>query len=369
MLLVKLLGSQGPERGRLLSYLARRYARLGLMQRALDTHLDALELAPDDPRVLRSTGLVKFGEGSWAEGLALYDAGRWQLGEFNKLRRDFPHPEWAGQSIDGKRLLLWAEQGIGDQVMQARVLGPLLAAGANITLESDPRLHPLVQRRWPQIQVATQTLELPTALVDGPFDFHGSLLSAWRWAALEAPQSSYLTARQSMIDAFRNAWAEQGWRINVGLSWRSKAKENGSKRSIPEAFLQPLVQRHDLTFHSLQYDADVDEIARLSKTLGRPVYLDRGSKPLKDIDRLAAQISALDLVISVDNSTVHLAGAVGTPCWVMLPAGQDWRWPVSGRTTALYDCLRLFRNTQVHHWGGLVADVAEALEEWVRDQI
>jgi hypothetical protein len=214
------------------------------------------------------------------------------------------------------------------------------------------------------VQVATQTVTLPEHLTNGDFDFHGSLFSAWRWAGLSQPANGYLEPKRTMVQAFRKAWAAQGWKINVGLSWRSKAKENGPKRSIPEALLQPLVQRQDLTFHSLQYDADSAEISRLSKALGRPVYLDRDSQPLKDIDRLAAQIAALDLVISIDNSTVHIAGAVGTPCWVLLPASQDWRWPAVGESTPLYESLRLFRNTQLHHWGGVIAEVSGALEPW-----
>ena len=92
--------------------------------------------------------------------------------------------------------------------------------------------------------------------------------------------------------------------------------------------------------------------------------MDRDSDPLKDIDRLTAQIAALDLVVSIDNSTVHIAGATGTPCWVMLPAAPDWRWPATGEKTPLYQGLRLFRNTQLHHWGGIVAEVTEALDEW-----
>ena len=363
-LLMKLRATQGVERGQTLSYLARRFARLGLTQKALETHLDALRLAPFDPRVTRSTGLAKFGQGQWVEGLALYDRKRWQMEEFAKFRRAFPHPEWAGEPIEGKRLLLWAEQGIGDQVMQARVLGALVGQGAEVTVESDPRMHPLIQRKWPDVKVAAQTVELPEHLVKGEYDYHGSLFSAWRWAGLPQPQPAYLEPKASLVQAFRKAWAAQGWKINVGLSWRSKAKENGPKRSIPQALLKPLLQRSDLTFHSLQYDADTAEVSRLSQQLGRLIYLDRDSQPLKDIDRLAAQIAALDLVLSIDNSTVHIAGAVGTPCWVLLPAAPDWRWPAEGDTTPLYDSLRLFRNTQIHHWGGVVAEVSEGLETW-----
>lgn len=364
MLLVRLRDATGVERGQFLSYLARRYGRLGLTQKALDTHLEALSLAPQDPRVTRSSGLALFGEGQWTEGLELYDKYRWQLEEFAKFRRGFPHPEWAGEPVDGKRLLLWAEQGIGDQVMQSRILAALVAQGAEVTVESDPRMHPLIQRTWPGVEVATQTVELPQHLVSGEFDHHGSLLSAWRFVRSQQNGAAYLQPKSSMVQAFKRAWQGQGWKINVGLSWRSRAKENGPKRSIPEALLKPLLQRPDLTFHSLQYDADVAEITKLSQKLGRPIYLDRDSEPMAEIDRLTAQIAALDLIISIDNSTVHIAGAVGTPCWVMLPAAPDWRWPAVGQNTALYDSLRLFRNTQIHHWGGVVAEVQQALEDW-----
>ncbi|MEM7685483.1 MAG: hypothetical protein AAF293_11705, partial [Pseudomonadota bacterium] len=115
-----------------------------------------------------------------------------------------------------------------------------------------------------------------------------------------------------------------------------------------------------------QYDADLAEISTLSKRLGRPVFLDRDSNPLKDIDRLTAQIAALDLVISIDNSTVHIAGAVGTRCWAILPAGSDWRWGAQGDHTPLYASVRLFRNTQLHHWGGVLAELADALGNWTK---
>ncbi|MEM9062631.1 MAG: hypothetical protein AAGD13_19395 [Pseudomonadota bacterium] len=363
-LLVRLQSTDGVERGQLLSYLARRLSRLGLRARASELHREALELAPEDARVQRSAGLDLFGAGNWIGGLELYDKGRWRLDEFAKFRREFPHPEWRGDAVAGKRLLLWTEQGIGDQVMQSRVLGALLEAGASVTVESDSRLHPLLKRQWPELEMEAQTVELPPSLVSGPFDFHGSMLSAWRWANHPKSQPAYLIADPSLVAAFQRAWAAQGWKINVGLSWRSKARENGHLRSIPEELLQALMQRRDLTFHCLQYDADLAEISTLAKKLGRPIFLDRDSDPMKNIDRLAAQISALDLVISIDNSTVHIAGAVGTPCWTILPAGSDWRWGAKGSHTPLYGSLRLFRNTQLHHWGGVLAEVVDLLASW-----
>ena len=117
-------------------------------------------------------------------------------------------------------------------------------------------------------------------------------------------------------------------------------------------------------FHSLQYNANTEEVAALARRLGRPIYSDRDGDPMKDLDRQAAQIAALDLVISIDNTTVHMAGAVGTECWTILPVGSDWRWGDAERETPLYKSMRLFRNRHIGHWSGVVLDVAEALQAW-----
>lgn len=364
-LLAALAKTEAPmERAKVLVDLARRYrrgARLDLARAALE---EAHALAPEDPDVLRSIGLAVFGDGDWAKGLEFYDKGRWHLEEFDKYFRAFPQPQWNGEPLDGKHLLLWAEQGIGDQVMQARVLAPLLEQGAKITVEADPRMHKLIQRTHPAIACATQTVKLPKALVDGDFDFQCSMLSAWRFVELSGPQAGYLDVDQGLSEAFRAAWEQRGWKINVGLSWRSRAKASGSERSLRPELLRPLMQREDLTFHVLQYDTDEAEIGQVVQATGRPIYRDRDTDPLKDIDRQAAQIAALDLVISIDNATVHLAGAVGTECWALLPAGPDWRWGPEGAETDLYASLKLIRNTQISHWGGALADTVQALAAW-----
>jgi ADP-heptose:LPS heptosyltransferase len=127
--------------------------------------------------------------------------------------------------------------------------------------------------------------------------------------------------------------------------------------------LVPLLRQPGVTFHSLQYDADADEVGAISRRAGRPLWLASNVDPRADLDRLAGLISALDLVISTDNTTVHIAGAVGTPCWVMLPPGSDWRWGAEGARTPLYGSLELFRNGWPG-WGGVVMDVIEALGRW-----
>lgn len=352
-------------RATLLADLGRRFNRIGDFDRGRAALEDAASLAPGDPNAARSLGLAMFGEGRWAEGLALYDSVRWGLKRYEKYFRAFPFPVWQGGPVEGRKMLLWAEQGIGDQVMQARVIGPLLERGAAITVEADPRMAPLIERTWPGVTSVTQTVSLPKSLIEGGFDHQSSLFSAWRWVDLDRPQPAYLKPDPGLVDGFRRAWANQGWGLNVGISWRSKAAASGGPRTLAEDMLRPLIQNRSVTFHSLQYGADTGEVAALSKRLGRAVYMDRDSDPLKDIDRQAAQIAALDLVISIDNATIHLAGAIGTECWVLMPRGADWRWGALGRETPLYESLRLFRADQSGLWSAVIADVVRELSQWV----
>lgn len=356
-------GAPPLEMARHLGNLARRMNRIGrpdLAERCFDR---AAMLAPEEPTMLRSLGLAEFGAGRWAEGLAMYDRARWRLQEFQKYHRAFPQPEWKGQDVAGKRLLLWAEQGLGDQIMQARVVAPLMASGAQVTVESDMRLHPILERTVPGVQCAMQTVELPEELVGGGFDYQGSLFSAWRWADLAVSPGRYLEPDPGFAAATRRAWDKQGWGLNVGISWRSVARALGGDRTLNHEMLVPLLRQPDLTFHSLQYDADAEEIATISRLAGRPLWRAGNVDAKLDLDRLASLISALDLVISTDNTTVHIAGAVGTPCWVMLPVGSDWRWGGVGERTPLYESMRLFRNHWVG-WGGVLVDVIEALGRW-----
>jgi hypothetical protein len=348
----------------LLAGLARRFRAIGRHDLSQKMLVEAEEVAHGLASVGRSRGLALFGQGDWKGGLEVYDQARWKLSEFEKFRRGYPQPAWTGEALDGKHILLWAEQGTGDQVMQARVLEPILRKGARITVESDPRLHPLIQRKHPQIDCAIQQVELDDALKSDAFDFQCSMLSAWRFVDLPKPQSAYLGAAQQYEQAFRTAWEARGWHLNVGLSWRSKAAVSGSDRSIPPILFRPLMERKDLTFHALQYDTDKTEIGTISRALGKPLFLDRDGDPLKDLDRQAAQIAALDLVISIDNATVHMAGALGVETWVLIPPGSDWRWGGSGEATDLYQSLWLVRNEQLGHWGPGLMEMVNRLAGW-----
>lgn len=354
----------GLERSTLLGNLARRFNQIGDFATASRIFDQAVAEHEDDPTVLRSLGLAMFGEGQWAEGLAVYFRARPALANLQNLDRHYPHPKWRGEEIAGKSVLLWAEQGIGDHLMQLRLLQHLGNWNATFTIECDARLHPMIKRSFPGTECVANTPESQALLRERAFDLQCSLFEAWRWHNLPQPQSAYLKVDAGLMGAFRRTWQSQGWHLNIGLSWRSSARASGSDRTLAPHHLSAFTHRNDVTFHSLQYDADAAEVASLSKTLKRPIWSDSQLNPKEDLDRLAAQMAALDLIISIDNATVHIAGAIGAPCWVLLPARSDWRWGPSGETTGLYDSLRLFRNVQTAHWGGIIYQVYDQLKKW-----
>lgn len=326
--------------------------------------------APKNPSIVRAVGLMQFRKGALEEGIRLYDQGRFQLSGFEKFNRPYAFRPWQGQDLSNKQILVWAEQGVGDQVMYARVLHDLVERGALVSVECDPRLIPLFKRVLPTVEFKTQSVPLVAAYVERQFDFQVSMFSAWRW--VQKPGRFHETLRPSadLAQQFRQIWLGQDTtrrrRINIGLSWSSKAAATGAKRTISPEQLSLLSQTCELSgipvrFHNLQYD---DRNAKtLARRFGAPLWTDEQCDPLRDLDRQCAQIKALDLVISIDNATVHLAGAMGVPTWVLLPKGSEYRWGMKDQTTDLYPSLRLFRSRNNDVWGETIYSVAEALKQ------
>ncbi len=341
---------------------ARSLRQLGCFGHARAALEAALEDAPDNANVQRSLGLERFRAGDVAGGLSLYDAGRWRLDSHARFRRPFTAPYWAGESLRGKRALIWAEQGIGDQIMQARILPRLLEMGAQVTLEADPRLFALLGDLRPRLRCAPQLVPAHPKLVAERFDFQSSMFSAWRFVPDPMQGADWMTADAPRSAAYRAAWARMGRARNIGLSWASRNATSGAARTLDLALLQPLGDLPGLRFHSLQYGA-VDLKAE-SARLGAPIIADGNVDPLQALDGQAAQIAALDLVITIDNATAHLAGSLGVPTWLLLPKGSEWRWGTHPTQTRLYPGMRLFRASDHGQWGGALWKLFQALKAW-----
>ncbi|HEV2532819.1 tetratricopeptide repeat protein [Phenylobacterium sp.] len=305
-----------------LHQLTRRWAQ------AEDAFQAALALAPSDAKVRLALGQLYLAQGDYARGWPLYEA-RSEVPSQNAPRLTLPG-EWAGEPIAGRKLLIWPEQGFGDQIQFARFAPVLKAMGADVTLAAPPELTVLFASLG--VRIAEQTPDKMT--VETP-DVWTLLLSipGRLGATLETlPQPPYL----AVPPARRARWAGHAAKGAVGVVWRGRPTPGNTHRSLPS----------------------LEALRALAEAGARLVDL---SEPLGDFADLAAVIEQLDLLVTIDTAAAHLAGALGKPCWVLLPWFRtDWRWLAGREDSPWYPSLRLFRQPAFGDWDGAIAALARA---------
>ena len=325
---------------------------LNRLEEALVSYDHALSLLPDDREAL------------WNRALALLALGRFEEGwlgyEYRNLRhktlaaRKYPKPLWWGKEpLKDQRLYIYWEQGLGDTIQFARYALLAAAAGAKVAFSVQGPLLRLFKGFEPDVTVIGQN-EAPTE-----FDLHCPLLTlplafGTRLETIPTWEDGYLTA--PLEDIARWDKRLPAGRRRIGLVWSgSQMHGNDANRSLALAKIAPLFQSDDV-WVSLQKEVrDADRAA-----LEASGILDVSAE-LGDFADTAALISALDLVISVDTSVAHLAGALGKPTWVMVPFAPDFRWLLDREDTPWYPKMRLFRQSRAGDWDGVIARIGEAL--------
>ena len=332
---------------------------LGRVADAEMVYRTGLALAPDDVDLHHNLGLVLLKTGQYREGWAEFHW-RWKA-DAPPHARAFTQPQWDGSPLPGGRLLINAEQGLGD-ILQFCRLAPLAAArlgpDARLTLEVYRPLVSLLRDQWPEVEIIAQGDPLPA------FDAYLPLLSLA--GVLEQDHQTIDGAPYLRPDPARvAAWADRlaplkG--LKVGLVW-SGGKLIGAatdrKRSITLAALAPLAAVSGVSFVSLQKDAP----AAQAKTPPADMTLLDLRDDLIDFAETAAVVANLDLVISVDTAVVHLAGALGKPVWLLNRFDNCWRWELEREDTPWYAGLRQFRQPTAGDWDSVIAAVAAALAE------
>ncbi|MBP2314150.1 tetratricopeptide repeat protein [Azospirillum soli] len=270
--------------------------------------------------------------------------------EFEWRWRRFPTPPWAGEPLDGRTILLHAEQGFGDAIQFARYAPLVARAGGRVILEVHPLLSRLIGTLGPEVQVVERGPEPP------PHDLHCPLMSlprAFRTDLATIPAArSYLSADPGDI-ARQRARMEEGDGLRVGLVWAGNPKHrNDRNRSIPPDRLRPLLAVPGVRFFSLQVGDARDALPDGVTDLINGVH---------DFADTAAILANLDLLIAVDTATIHLAGALGVPAWLLLPFAPDWRWLLDRGDTPWYPSLRLYRQPRPDDWDTALATAAAVL--------
>jgi hypothetical protein len=269
--------------------------------------------------------------------------------------RPFAQPQWTGQDVTGKAILLHAEQGFGDTIQFVRYVPLVAARGARVILECQPELCGLLKDVPGAERVIGRGDPLPA------FDLQCPLLSlprAFNTMLQTIPaQHAYLMVDPERVQQWRAKLSLAHQSVNVGLCWAgSSTHSNDANRSIDPARLAPLAC-DGVTFYSLQKRDRSEAAPDVSATLA---LRDLGNQLVGFVDT-AGVIANLDLVISVDTAVAHLAGALGQPVWLLLPFAADWRWLLSREDSPWYPGMRLFRQQRAGDWEGVIRRVAEEL--------
>ena len=347
---------------RLAPKLAGAHRELGLVLFALGELAEAEEcfervraLDPDSAEATFYLATIHLLEGHLALGWSEYES-RWRTGAGLRTRRTFPQPQWKGEPLEGARILIYAEQGLGDTLQFVRYVPLVAARGGQVILEVQPGL----QRLLTGIEGGWQVLSRGQTLPD--FTWQCPMLSlplAFGTEMSTIPgQTPYLYADP----ALREVWKQrlEGATLRIGLVWAGSPHHGFDRwRSIPLAQFAPLTNLEGTTFYSLQ----TGEAAEQAKQCEAPVRLVDLRDELQDFADTAAIVANLDLVITVDTAVAHLAGALGKPVWILLINAPDWRWFVEREDSPWYPTARLFRQSTHGNWQEVLARLERELRK------
>lgn len=349
-----------PDSAPVLNNLADALLLAGRPEAALERADAALARTPDlgEARVTRAMALLSLGR--FAEGWDAWEE-RWSVDPWRGAARRFPQPAWDGGPLGG-RLLVWGEQGVGDEIQFAGLLPRLTAAGVRCVLECDSRLTPLFARSLPGVEVVARRTP-PDPRATAP-DLAAQIPAGSLPRLLLRPEEDARLEPWLVPDAARASAFRAPDRRAIGIAWHTTNPKYGRARGVPLRDLAQALWRPGRRLVVLQYGDWAGEVAALAAR-GIDIVLPRGLDRRDDLDGLAALMAALDHVATIDNVTAHMAGALGRPLSVLLAHAPDWRWLRDRADSPWYPTATLHRQTIPGDWSGPL----EALRREVDDRL
>lgn len=291
---------------------------------------------------------------------------RLRLPENAPVHQRFPVPRWDGGPLAGKAILVYGEQGLGDEIMYASCLPQIIAQAGRCVIDCDPRLEPLFRRSFPAAEVHGGKQSDPADWLAraGWLDVKISTCSLplhLRRSATDFPRhEGYLRAGPHRVEWWRKRLQALGPGRKIGLSWRGGVQKTGRVwRSLDLAQMTPVLAQRGASFVCLQYGECGEELARLEREHGIRIHY--WPEAIENYDETAALVCALDLTLSVCTALVHLAGALGRPVWVMAPVRPEARYGLRGAAMRWYPSVRMFRQTSNDAWDPVIESVAREL--------
>lgn len=336
----------------------------GRFEEALEKYNYVLELQPDCDEARLNRSIVWLTRGEFARAWPEYEARKKASDHF--IPRHFPYPEWDGSPLAGKTILVYSEQGLGDEIMFASCLPEVASRAKLCVIECTKKIAPLLERSFPGTLVhgGEQTDDCSWLTAAPKIDWQvamGSLPLRFRNRRSDFPQhQGYLKADPSRVERWKARLDGLGGGLKIGISWRGGTRKTRRRiRSCELEDLLPLLRSQTAHFVSLQYGEYGEELSRLDNQHGVKVHHWR--EAIEDYDENAALVSALDLVISVCTAVIHLGGALGRPVWVMVPSAPEWRYQNAGEEMPWYPSVRLFRQLAPGNWGGVIDRIKNQL--------
>ncbi len=333
---------------------------------AIANYDKAIDLKPDFADSYLNRGLLKLELRDFYNGFLDYKY-RWNNKDFPSVPQKTKIPLATKVGIKS-RLLIWSEQGLGDEIFYAGLLPMLSSKDVSITLSADKRLHPIYRRSFPKIELLDKNI-LMNSSVDTGFDAQApigdlGLLLDIKATAIKATRSPYLQSDPVKRDSYRRAASAHGSGLICGVAWKSVNKKVGAAKSIGLDSFAPLLGLTGIHFVNLQYGDVKDEIQHVKSTLSVDVHQVPGVDAFNDIESLLALIDACDVIVTTSNVTAHLAGSIGKRAAVLVPhsKGKIWYWHVNDEYSFWYPSLKLFYQDNALTWDQTIADCSD----WVK---
>lgn len=345
-------------RARYLGHLALSLDRAGHLEEASETYEKALGLDPQLAEAHWNFAILRLRMGDFPRGWREYEW-RWHLPHFPSPHREFPQPLWCGESLLGKSLLVHAEQGFGDLLQMVRFIPRLARMGARVLLECPPELVRLLDGLEGLEALLSRPGPLPLT------DYHLPSMSLPHRLGLTCEDLPGPTQYLRVLPSLKALWQrpQPSAGFHVGVVWAGSLTPRGfnANRSLSLKALAPLADLPGVHLHSLQKGAGEEAMS----TVDFPIHNDM--ERVRDFADLAACMTHLDLILTVDTAAAHLAGALGLPAWVMLPEPAAYQWQVDREDSPWYPSLRLFRQERPGDWASVVETILPLLRRKAED--
>ena len=281
--------------------------------------------------------------------------------------RAHQQPRWQGEDLAGKKILVWEEQGLGECLMYMQFVRLLAEAGAQVVYEAKPRFAPVLRAAYPEFEVIE--MEDSAVVPDRPdIDYQCAVgdLGQWLWDDFQSRREALGPRfRSDQSAAYRSRYiADSGIedpKMLVGIAWSSKVSRLGPTKSLRLTDLAPILEMPDIVFVDLQYGDTKEEIEAAESALGCRILHDYTFDQRQDLVSFFAQVGALDAVVTISNTTLHVAGSIGIPTAGLLSTVPMWRWEFERDSAVWYPSVQLYRQQAPGDWSAPVAEAQHFL--------